>query len=908
MRLALALALAAAVCDAGTSGPSASPTKALTYSATQFTLGLTPITCNLASPSWAVPYLDSGQVWGAGLHFNATTNLFTVDADTEYLVISGVADMSTCPGSSGSCYGTGTYTNTMQIVDAATTTALVSLASVSGSASYMISAPEQSVQATTLTVPSGHSFGFLFHTNFCNWVNWSKSNGLTFKVYKSYYAPSATPSHAAPSATPSHAAPSATPSHAAPSATPSHATPSAAPSRRPTLSPVSKAPTFAPVSTSPSFAPASSAPSKSPSPVDRVSTTQFTLGLTPITCNLASPSWAVPYLDSGQVWGAGLYFNATTNLFAVDADTDYIVLSGVADFGTCPGSSGSCYGSGTFTNELQVVDSSSVSVLASLAGVSGSASYMISTPEQSVQATIAIPSGHSFGFLFQTNFCNWVNWSKSNGLSLTVVKLWPSPTATPTSVKPSKTPTTSMPTSRPTTSKPTSSSPSRSPASARPSLSPSTSQPTASPGSTSWLSSTTQFTLGLTPITCNLASPNWAVAYLNAGQIWGAGLHFNSATNLFTLDSSVAYIVISGVADFGTCPGSGGVCYGSGTFTNTMQIVDAATTTALVSLASVSSTSAQYMFSAPEQSVQATTVIIPSGHTFGFLFQTNFCDWVNWSKSNGLTITVYRTTGSPTPPTVITPAPTKQPTAFAYLYSSTTFSLQGVSTACPTTPASAPAYVALVAVNGVGAGMHVNATTLTVDDDTMFISLLGSVTLNTYPATGSGNGTVSFQIVNAETGAPLATLASVAGVAAYLASAPMQPVLIADLFVPPGMALAFDFRSSFCATAGSSESDSLVVNIYKNYAAATPSPTGAAAPASANTSAIVGGVVGGLFGMVAVATAASLFMRGSASSARAPLLTSRAVEMAPVTHFEPVSAENPQHAIPVARVVDDVPV
>jgi len=82
-----ALALLAGMCAADTPSPSASPTKAFAYSTTHITTGLTPITCSLSGINWAVPALSAGQSWGAGLHFNASTNLFTVDADTEYVVL-----------------------------------------------------------------------------------------------------------------------------------------------------------------------------------------------------------------------------------------------------------------------------------------------------------------------------------------------------------------------------------------------------------------------------------------------------------------------------------------------------------------------------------------------------------------------------------------------------------------------------------------------------------------------------------------------------------------------------------------------------------------------------------------------------------------------------------------------------
>ena len=355
---------------------------ALLYSTTHITTGLTPITCSLSSINWAVPILSAGQSWGAGLQFNAATNLFTVDADTEYVVLSGVADFGTCPGSGGVCYGSGTFTNTFQLVDQTTTTVLASMASVSStSAQYMFSAPEQQVQSTVV-IPSGHSFGLVFFTNFCNWVNWSKSLGLTIAVYKSYNAPSASPVSKVPSASPVSKAPSASPL------------------RRPSAAPVTKAP---------SRSPYSQKPSKTPTAIDRISTTQFTTGLTPITCSLSGINWAVPVLNAGQSWGAGLHFDATTNLFTVDADAEFIIVSGVADFGTCPGSGGVCYGSGTFTNTFQLVDQTTTTVLASMASVSStSAQYMFSAPEQQVQATVAIPSGHSFGLVFFTNFCNWV--------------------------------------------------------------------------------------------------------------------------------------------------------------------------------------------------------------------------------------------------------------------------------------------------------------------------------------------------------------------------------------------------------------------------------------------------------------------------------------------------------------------
>ena len=214
----------------------------------------------------------------------------------------------------------------------------------------------------------------------------------------------------------------------------------------------------------------------------------------------------------------------------------------------------------------------------------------------------------------------------------------------------------------------------------------------------------------------------------------------------------------------------------------------------------------------------------------------------------------------------------------------------------------------------VGAGLHLNTTTnaLTVDDDTVYISLSGNAELNTYPGSngaGAGSGSVAFEAVDPFTGEQLATLASVSGDWTYLSSAAAQPVFVAAMYVPPGTAIAFEFLASFCNSANvASQSDSLVVNVYKHYPAATTSPTASAPATSSAVPAVVGAVVGGLFGLAAMAAVATVFMRGFGRGRPLPLRYQVPIagETGPIINFssQPTLAADLQHGnFPMAREV-----
>jgi len=117
-----------------------------------------------------------------------------------------------------------------------------------------------------------------------------------------------------------------------------------------------------------------------------LSTTTFTIGFTPTVCNLnqgALTSLAV-MLNTGTSIGAGLAYDAATNTFTVSPSVSHFTISGSVYMQTYPGSNGVGIGSGT--NTFEVVDTTSLSVLATLASVSGTWQQLLSSSSHTVPA------------------------------------------------------------------------------------------------------------------------------------------------------------------------------------------------------------------------------------------------------------------------------------------------------------------------------------------------------------------------------------------------------------------------------------------------------------------------------------------------------------------------------------------
>ena len=644
---------------AATPAASSSSTYWLDFrSSTTLTSSSTIITCDENNPQWATLSLaGSSTALGDGLSLDAASKLLTVD-ETSVVVVRGTAKLNTCYGTSGTCYtSTPTQSNTLRVLNGSTKARVAALASVSGVGYDLFNAPMQTISNTTFTVPAGSSFGFVFSTTFCSWVNWSLLDAVTVDVYRRIL--------------------------------------------------VTKSPTF---------------------PIQFVSSTTFSTPTTAITCNAQAANWAV--LHNSTALGSGLYLNAASNLLTVDADTSFIVVRGTARLNTCYGASGSCY-AGTHTNPFRVFSDSPRASLADLASVTGSGTQLLYAPTQTIpNTTVIVPPGVSFGFVFFTTFCSWVNWSLTDLLVIDLYK----ENRPPTMAAPSRSPVTSKPSASPTpkpSKAPVTSQPSKSPITSQPSKSPTTSKPsslpTAKPSARPSRSpsraptfpiqmvSSTTFSTPTTAITCNDNDPKWAV--LTPVGTVGAGLTLvqGQGNAIISLDPDVAYIVLRGSAVLNTCYGAGGVCY-PGQQTNSLRVYAWSPRTALATLASVSG-DGYALFNAPRQTIPTTTLWMPQGtvNMIGFLFYASFCSWVNWSLIDGVTIDVYKyvpttrsptvpTTSSPSVPTVARQAPTTTTTAKPTTNSDTTASSGSMSASTITAVAAGVSVgaivVAVVAVAG----------------------------------------------------------------------------------------------------------------------------------------------------------------------------------------------------------------
>ena len=425
---------------------------------------------------------------------------------------------------------------------------------------------------------------------------------------------------------------------------------------------------------------AAASSSTTPTPVTAqnftlVSSTTISTPNSVITCDESAPNW--PVINLLTPLGAGLTLDAANKLFSVDAAYQ-IVARGTARLNTCYGANDVCY-AGQQSNTFRILDATTKARLASLASVSGSGTQLRTSPVQTIpNTTFSVAAGSSFGLVFSTTFCDWVDWSLTGGLTLDVYRaIVPTAPTPPTNSPTTPTRSPTLPTTSPTL----------------PSKSPTPAPPTPAPYS---LVSSTTFTIPTSGTTCDARNPNWVV--LRPQGTLGYGLSLNSASNRLNLDSRVVYIRVSGSANFETCYGANGACYSSrAQLSNALSVFSSAPSVSLLGdLARVVGTGVG-VSTAPTQTIPFTTVSVSNVNSIGFAFVASFCDWVGWSQSSGVTVEVYMRNA----PAVL-PAATYSPTAFP-AFQDTAPAPTGAGSAGSSTTAAVAAGVSVgVVVVGLG--------------------------------------------------------------------------------------------------------------------------------------------------------------------------------------------------------------
>ena len=155
------------------------------------------------------------------------------------------------------------------------------------------------------------------------------------------------------------------------------------------------------------------------------SSTSFVVGQTPITCDTSAPQWAVLTVSPGHVPGAGLYWDASTATFSVDADTAYISVNGDVDLEMYISDNTYVYGDKWVTGSLrfEVLDATTSSVLVTLAHEVGASYSLDHEPSRIIHVPkLVVPQGHSFGSIYKADACFWYNLSPTVNLVINVHK------------------------------------------------------------------------------------------------------------------------------------------------------------------------------------------------------------------------------------------------------------------------------------------------------------------------------------------------------------------------------------------------------------------------------------------------------------------------------------------------------